>query len=656
MNTKRFLPLLGLLLIVAVILAACGGTAPTQAPAAPATQAPAEPTEAPEAPADAQLLIAGVVFQSDTFMQTVQAGMQASDDKAGADMILGNTDNKLYKEASLIDDYITRGVKAIVITPISADGSVAALKKAKDAGITIICFNTCVSDATIPSGFLVTKNEDLGIKSGEAAVKFITDKLGGKAKVGLLNCDQFEGCPPRKEGFLAELKALPGVEVVADQAGWLADKAQPVSEAMLSANPDINVLWAANEGGTVAHANAVKTQGLGGKVFVFGTDMNNQMGQMLQASDDILQGVTGQAPYQMGYDALNAALEVLGGASIEAVTNTPTIFFGRGQDALIKQFMDTEGNAIFEVPAATEAAKPDGAKPLIAGVVFQSDTFMQTVQAGMQAAADTIDAELILGNTENKLDKEASMIDDYITRKVDAIVITPISADGSIAALKKAKQAGITIVCFNTCVNDDTIPSGFLVTKNEDLGIKSGEAAVKFITDKLGGKAKVGLLNCDQFEGCPPRKEGFLAELKALPGVEVVADQAGWLADKAQPVSEAMLSANPDINVLWAANEGGTVAHANAVKTQGLGGQVFVFGTDMNNQMGQMLQAKDDILQGVTGQAPYQMGYDAFMTMVDVVSGKTVEAVTNTPTIFFGRGQDALIKQFMDTEGNAIFK
>ena len=201
-----------------------------------------------------------------------------------------------------------------------------------------------------------------------------------------------------------------------------------------------------------------------------------------------------------------------------------------------------------------------------------------------------------------------------------------------------------------------SIPSGFLVTKNDDLGDKSGAAAVKFITEKLGGNAKVGLLNCDQFEGCPPRKEGFLAQLETLPGVEVVADQAGWLADKAQPVSEAMLQANPDINVLWAANEGGTVAHANAVKTLGLGGKVFVFGTDMNNQMGQMLQAEDNVLQGVTGQAPYQMGYDAFMTMVKVMGGETVEPVTNTPTIYFGRGDDAMIKQFMDTEGNAIFK
>ena len=313
---------------------------------------------------------------------------------------------------------------------------------------------------------------------------------------------------------------------------------------MLQANPDINLLWAANEGGTVAHANAVKTLGLGDKVAVFGTDMNNQMGQMLQAGDNILQGVTGQAPYQMGYDALAAALDVLGGKKVEAVTNTPTIFFGRGNDALINKFMETEGNAIFEVPAAPQSQAPAAGKPVIAGVVFQSDTFMQTVQAGMQTAADKLGAEMIMGNTENKLDKEASMIDDYITRGVKAIVITPISADGSIAALNKAKDAGITIICFNTCVNYKSIPSGFLVTKNEDLGIKSGEAAVKFITDQLGGKAKIGLLNCDQFEGCPPRKAGFLDQVRT-PGVQVVADQAGWLADKAQPVVRSHAAGPP---------------------------------------------------------------------------------------------------------------
>lgn len=344
--------LFSVLLVAALLLAGCGGGAGTTPPApAEPTKVEVEPTEVQVEPTQAEakkLLIAGVVFQSDTFMQTVQAGMQAAADEAGAEIILGNSENNLEKEASLIEDYITRKVDAIVITPISSDGSVAALKKAKDAGITVVCFNTCVSQEGISSGYLVTKNEDLGTKTGEATVKYITDKLGGKAKIGILNCDQFEGCKPRKEGFLAQMKTLPGVEIVNDQPGWLADKAQTAAEAMLQANPDINVLWASNEGGTVGEANAVKTLGLKDKVVVFGTDMNSQMADMLLSDDNILQGVTGQAPYQMGYDALKSALDVLGGKQIPSLTNTPTIFFGRDNASLINKFKETEGKAIFE--------------------------------------------------------------------------------------------------------------------------------------------------------------------------------------------------------------------------------------------------------------------------------------------------------------------
>jgi len=76
---------------------------------------------------------------------------------------------------------------------------------------------------------------------------------------------------------------------------------------------------------------------------VFGTDMNQQMAQFLQAEDNILQGVTGQAPFQMGYDALVAAIRALHGEELEPLTNTPTIFFGRGDDELINQFVESDG-------------------------------------------------------------------------------------------------------------------------------------------------------------------------------------------------------------------------------------------------------------------------------------------------------------------------
>ena len=71
MSAKRLLQLVSLLVILATVLGACAqAPAPAQPTAAPAAQ----PTEAPAAaPASTKPLIAGVVFQSDTFMQTVQA-------------------------------------------------------------------------------------------------------------------------------------------------------------------------------------------------------------------------------------------------------------------------------------------------------------------------------------------------------------------------------------------------------------------------------------------------------------------------------------------------------------------------------------------------------------------------------------------------------
>ena len=319
---------------------------PAEQPAPTTVSVETEPT--PTVSSEPSKTFGGIVLGDDTFMQTVQAGMQAAADESGVELILGNSQASLTQEAAMIDDYITRGVKVIMITPTSKEDSVPALKKAKDAGITIICFNTCVSEPGIASSFVVTKNEDLGSTTGTAAAKFIIDRLGGKAKIGLLNCDQFEGCLPRKEGFKAEMAKLPGVEIVADLAGFAATEAQSVAEAILKANPDINVLWAANEGGTVGEALAVKDLGLAGKVYVFGTDMNNQMAQMLQDKDNILQGVTGQAPYQMGYDTFQTAVKVLKGEKLEDVTNTPTTFFGRGDDALINKFVETEGKVILK--------------------------------------------------------------------------------------------------------------------------------------------------------------------------------------------------------------------------------------------------------------------------------------------------------------------
>ena len=99
----------------------------------------------------------------------------------------------------------------------------------------------------------------------------------------------------------------------------MPDEGSTVAESMLQANPEINILWSENEGGTVGEVIAVRTMGLGDAVYVFGTDISPQLAEMLLADDNILQAVTGQSPRLMGCNSVAAAVSSLKG---EAVTIT----------------------------------------------------------------------------------------------------------------------------------------------------------------------------------------------------------------------------------------------------------------------------------------------------------------------------------------------
>ena len=64
-----------------------------------------------------------------------------SAEAAGAEVLELNIDGDQAREIEAIDTYIARGVDAIVIAPLSADNSAAALMRARDAGIVVIALN-----------------------------------------------------------------------------------------------------------------------------------------------------------------------------------------------------------------------------------------------------------------------------------------------------------------------------------------------------------------------------------------------------------------------------------------------------------------------------------------------------------------------------------
>ncbi|CAM2160373.1 substrate-binding domain-containing protein [Paraburkholderia tropica] len=274
--------------------------------------------------------IAGIVFQQDMFMRSVARGMSEEAKAENVTLLDGNSDNKAEKEASLIDTYVARGVKAIVIAPLSDQASIPALKRAHDKGVQIVTWTTDIK-ADFPAARVGSSGAIMGGGTGKAAARFIKEKLGGSATVGLIG---FKAQLPelsnaRTQGFLTEARKGGKLNVVAEQDAWLAEKAVSVVSDMLTANPNINVIYAANEGGTVGAVQAVRRMNKQGKVFVFGTDGSEQLTNFLQDNDDVLVATTAAQPKLIGREAVKAALRAVKGQPVDKVIEVPAVPLSR---------------------------------------------------------------------------------------------------------------------------------------------------------------------------------------------------------------------------------------------------------------------------------------------------------------------------------------
>ena len=272
-----------------------------------------------EAPAEKKLKIAGIVFQEDQFFRLIQFGMQDAADKAGVELLLANSANKPDKEIQLVNTYIARGVDAIVISPLSAKASATALQRAKDAGIAVVTYNTTV-EGDIPVTYIESDQRDLGRQTGLVARRYIEEQLGGQAKIATLafKSQLAEQSDARRNGFVEVVGQLPGVEFVAEQDAWLPEMALKKAGDILTAHPEIDIIWSANEGGTVGSVMAVKNAGREGKVVVFGTDASQQLVEFMLAEDGILQALTTQTPFELGTKAMELAIAALKGQEVAA--------------------------------------------------------------------------------------------------------------------------------------------------------------------------------------------------------------------------------------------------------------------------------------------------------------------------------------------------
>ena len=116
------------------------------------------------------------------------------------------------------------------------------------------------------------------------------------------------------------------------------------------------------------------------------------------------------------------------------------------------------------------------------------------------------------------------------------------------------------------------------------------------------------------------------------PGLEIVASLPGdWDRGKAANITNDILTRNPDLVGIFAANDGMALGAVESVYAAGKGDQVTIIGVDGNSDA--VKSIKDGRLNASVAQLPYLVGKQAVENMKKVIAGESVEATIFVPTL-----------------------
>ena len=310
---------------------------------------------------------------------------------------------------------------------------------------------------------------------------------------------------------------------------------------MLTAHPEIQVIYASNEGGTIGATQAVKQAGKAGEIYVFGYDGSDQITTMLLDKDNILQGVVTQDPYNIAYKAVESLVQYLTGTpSADMGKNTIVngTYLDRANPDGVNQWRTDNGLSAAPAAAAAPAVKVMDPKDIkLAGIVFQDDQFMNTMVKGYKAAAEKYGVQIVTANTNNDQAKETELIQTYMAQGISGLAISPISEVASIPNLQEAAKKGMAIAVANTALKDTSFTTGSYTSDNLQNGLLVGAKAAEFIKANVKGPVNIGILEFDSLlpEQSKARWGGFLDGLKAggVTDAKVVTQQSAWLQDTA---------------------------------------------------------------------------------------------------------------------------
>jgi ribose transport system substrate-binding protein len=280
----------------------------------------------------------------------------------------------------------------------------------------------------------------------------------------------------------------------------------------------------------------------------------------------------------------------------------------------------TGGNS--SAPAAGPASKTIGVS-----IQDLEAQFYQQMEAGMQAEAKKYGYRLLFVDANRDSAKQQSQVEDFISKRVDAIVLTPYDSQAIGSAIAEANNANVPVFTADIA---NASKQGKVIAHVASNNVQGGEMAATLMCKAINNSGNIAILDEPEVTSVQDRVKGFKTGIaQHCPNVKIVAEvDSGGSRNKATSDMGDILQAHKDLKGVFGINDDTALGAVTAIRADGLS-NIAVVGYDAQAEARTAI--KNGQMYGDAVQHPDQIGKLTIDAIHNYFTGKKVAARVDVP-------------------------
>lgn len=269
--------------------------------------------------------------------------------------------------------------------------------------------------------------------------------------------------------------------------------------------------------------------------------------------------------------------------------------------------------------AATSSSSADSSKVIGVSIQNREAQFYQDMEAGMKSEAAKRGYTVTVVDASRDNSKQQSQVEDFISQKVAALVLTPYDSQAIGSAIVEANKANVPVFTADIA---NASSQGTVIAHIASDNVAGGGQAGKLMCAAVAKSGSIAILDEPEVTSVQDRVKGFKAALASgCPGVKVVTDiDGGGERAKASSAMEDILQSHKDLRGVFGANDDMALGASRAIDAAGAKGRVMVVGYDATPDARAAI-AKGS-MYGDAIQHPAQIGAETIDAIADYFAGK----------------------------------